>query len=305
VKCKTVTDLNLLVRELECQASHKTRARPQRTEMNAYTATLKHFALIAIAMLGLAGCGGGSSNTSNSGTSNEGSRELASIASGATGTDYPLSIYVPPATAGARTNLPVIYVLDGESWFETLVGIVESTRARLIIVAIGTAGKRSRDFVPANSCTLDGGGHTAYLQFLRQELIPYVERTIGGDPSRRILFGHSHGGSFVLYTLFAEAPAQHTFSTYLASDSSISCLEPTANAWEQGYASVYRDLPVRLHLSYATAGNYASNFAYSTTIAQRNYERLTFVGQVYSGSHTGIVPQVLAEGIAFALPGVP
>jgi hypothetical protein len=194
-------------------------------------------------------------------------------------------------------------VLDGESWFDTLVGIVESTRTRIIVVGVNSTGLRNRDFVPANSCTPSGGGNAAYFDFIRQELLPYVEGSIGGNPGQRTLFGHSHGGSFVLYAVFSEAPAQHSFKAYLASDASVSCMPSVADGWDAVYASTYQELPVRLHLSYATQGNYAANVAYASDIAQRNYEGLVFFAQAYTGTHGGIVPQVLADGISFALSG--
>ncbi len=235
----------------------------------------------------------------------EGTRETRSISSRNTGTSYPLSIYLPPASAGPRSGLPVMLVLDGENWFETLVTIAESTRNRVIIVAVHTAGMRSRDFVPVNSCTSSGGGHVAYFDFIRQELMPFVESRIGGDPSQRALFGHSHGGSFVLYAMFAEASGQQSFKTYLASDASVSCMPGPAADWEQLYAAAYRDLPVRLHLSYATLGNFYANVAYADVIDKRHYGRLTFTSQVYNGTHSGIVPFVLADGMGFAFAGSP
>lgn len=249
----------------------------------------------------LAACGG---SGEASPTLEEGG-DSGSIRSSITGIEYRLRVHVPPASAGPRGSLPVVYVLDGESWFETLVGIVQSTGTPLIVVAIHTSGQRSRDFVPANACTENGGGHSAYFDFMRQELIPYIERWVGGDPGQRVLFGHSHGGSFVLYAMFSEAPDQHAFRAYLASDSSISCMPAVADEWERRYAAAYLELPVRLHLSHASLGNHAANLRYATAVAQRNYGRFAFREQAYSGTHSGIVPQALADGMAFALAASP
>jgi hypothetical protein len=262
--------------------------------------TRRHAAMAMVGMA-LAGCGGGSSST-DAGQGMEGTRDVRSIRSRINNTDYSLSIYLPPASAGPRSLLPIVYVLDGESWFETLVSVAESTRNRLIIVGINSAGQRGRDFVPQNSCTPNGGGHALYFNFIRQELLPYVEGNIGGNPSQRALFGHSHGGSFVLYALFAEPPGQHSFKAYLASDSSVSCLPGEAYGWERDYASVYRELPVRFHLSYATLGNHAANLQYSQAVSQRNYGRMVLTARDYAGTHSGIVPQVLADAIGFAFP---
>lgn len=260
------------------------------------------FFLMALFAVLLAGCGGGGDGDT---PTMEGTREARIIRSAITRTDYPLSIYLPPASAGPRSDLPVIYVLDGESWFDALVGIAESTRRRVIIVGIGTSGQRGRDFVPGNSCTPAGGGHVAYFNFIRQELIPHVQATWGGHSQRRALFGHSHGGSFVLYAMFSEVPGQHTFKSYLASDSSISCMSATAYAWERDYAAAYSNLPVRLHLSYATQGNFTANQDYAAAIARRNYADLAFVSQAYSGTHNSIVPQVLTDVMGFAFVSAP
>jgi enterochelin esterase-like enzyme len=256
----------------------------------------------------MAACGGGGAPGSVPGdapVASQGTFHSTSIASRLADTTYPLSIYLPPASAGPRHELPVVYALDGESWYATLAAIAQSTSTPAIVVAVHSAGQRNRDFVPTGSCTSGGGGHAKYLDFIRQELIPHIEASVGGAPAKRILFGHSHGGSFVLYALFAEAPAQHSFKTYLASDASIPCFPATAYQWEQVYASAHSSLPVRLQLSYATGGNYQSNFEYAQAITQRKYSGLLFSSQVYLGSHIGIVPQALADGMAFALGGAP
>lgn len=261
-------------------------------------------ALLGVTLAGCGGGGGGSSSSSNGGPPPEsasGTRTSRVISSRATGTDYALDIYLPPASAGPRSSLPVVYALDGESWFPTLAALGETLPGKFIAVAINTSGLRARDFVPTNTCTSGGGGNALYFDFIRRELIPYIETNIGGSPSRRVLFGHSHGGAFVLYAMFAEAPGQETFSAYLASDASISCMPTEAYGWEQAYAAAHKELPVRLHLSYASQGNYAANFDYSQLITRRAYTRLAYQPQLYTGSHSGIVPQVLSDAIPFAM----
>ena len=267
-------------------------------------------ALAVLLGLALAACGGGGggdggSLPSDNGTpAAKGTRQFTSTGtSRITGSAYALSLYLPPASAGPRSTLPIVYLLDGESWFETLAGIVESRNAAVIVVGVHSAGVRSRDFVPSNNCTSGGGGHAAYFDFVRQELMPYVEGTFGGNPSQRALFGHSHGGAFVLYAMFAEAPGRHSFKAYLASDSSVSCMSATANVWQQNYAATYLDLPVRLHLSYATQGNYAANLEYAGALAQYRYPGFGLVSKAYVGSHGGIVPQVLGDAVEFAFAG--
>lgn len=106
-------------------------------------------ALVLALCAALAACGGGSGESALM----EGGRDTKSSTAKATGSLYPLSVYLPPASAGPRDRLPVLYVLDGESGFDTLVGMADSKRLRIIIIANNTAGLRSRDFVPLNDCT--------------------------------------------------------------------------------------------------------------------------------------------------------
>ena len=259
---------------------------------------------MAVAMSGCGGGGGAGPTDAPSGSSTS-TVMGATIHSIHTDTTYPLCIYLPAASAGPRAKLPVIYVLDGESWFQTLAGIVEGAHAAVIIVAVQSAGQRNRDFVPDNTCTPHGGGQARFLDFLRRELVSYVESNVGGDPARRILFGHSHGGSFALYALFAEPPVGHTFRTVLASDASISCMPAAVLGWERAYATAFTALPVRLHLSCATQGNCAANLEFAPVLAARQHAGLVLQVQPYAGSHSGIVPQVLADGLAFALAGGP
>jgi hypothetical protein len=253
-------------------------------------------------LLALAGCGGGGAGTGEP-ASDPGSIRTPSLASRSTGTTYPLSIYMPPAGSTRPQDLPVVYALDGETWFQTLVGLMQTTPVPAIVVAVHTAGLRARDFVPVNTCTSGGGGESRFLAFLRQELQPYVAAQVGGNPARQVLFGHSHGGSFVLHALFAEPPGGHGFQAYLASDASIGCMPSTVYGWEQAYAAAHATLPVRLHLSCATAGNHQVNLDYAAALKRRAYGGLMLADPAYAGTHLGIVPQALADGIGFALAG--
>jgi enterochelin esterase-like enzyme len=253
-----------------------------------------HAALLLIAMA-VAGCGGGGGNPVSPDT--VGSAELRVITSSVNGTSYPLRIYLPPANAGNRADLPVVYALDGDWWYDQLVSIATSSRSPFIVVAIGNNANRAIDYVPQNSCTPSGGGQAAYLDFIRSDLIPFIESNFGGSPNRRALLGHSHGGSFVFYALFAERAGTHHFSAYLSSDSSIGCMPQTVEAWEAAYAAAEADLPIRLHVSHA--GN-NPNGEFAQRIQNRGYPRLTLQAQAYSGTHTGIIPAAFTDALSFA-----
>lgn len=252
-----------------------------------------------VALLGVftAGCGGGGSGTAAT-PALAGSLQTSTISSTSNGTTYPLSIYLPPGTVAIRANLPTVYLLDGESRFQTLVDIVEAMHAKVIVVAIGNEALRARDYVPANTCTPGGGGQAAFLDFIRLELIPFVDATFAADPLRRILLGHSHGGSFALYALFNEPPAARSFSAYLAADASIDCMSGTVYGWESAYAAANTALLVRLHVSYAANTGIV---AFVQQIQSRHYSGLSLVSQVYAGGHIGMIPAAFSDALAFAI----
>ena len=253
-------------------------------------------ALVALpAMLALTSCGGGGGVAP---AEVQGTVETHAVVSRINGSTYPLRVYLPPASAGPRASLPIVYALDGDWWFTPLVDIAEATRARWIVVAIGNNANRALDYVPSNTCTRGGGGHEAFLSFIRDELVPYVESRIGGHPARRALLGHSHGGSFVYHALFADAPGRHLFSAYLASDSSISCMPGTVEAWEAAYAASFGELPVRLHMSHTPANG--ADAALAQRIRERRHAHLVLSEQTYAGTHTGIIPAAFADALAFA-----
>lgn len=109
---------------------------------------------------------------------------------------------------------PVIYLLDGDSLFPILAAnhiflTFDDNLPEAFIVGIAYGGlgpsinKRSYDFsTPATDGRKDRGGAADFHRFLDQELMPEVESRYAIDPERRILFGQSRGGHFVLYSAF-------------------------------------------------------------------------------------------------------
>ncbi|SDZ41043.1 hypothetical protein SAMN05421736_11211 [Evansella caseinilytica] len=144
----------------------------------------------------------------------------------------------PPAT-----GYPVIYYLDGNSVFGTVVEAMRIQSAKpektgvvpAVIVGIGyptdspfsparfydytiTRGEIPMRSKPDGTAWPDQGGAEEFLSFIEEELKPKIHRTYPTDPSKQALFGHSLGGLFVLYALFAKPAA---FRTYIAGSPSI------------------------------------------------------------------------------------
>jgi predicted alpha/beta superfamily hydrolase len=143
-----------------------------------------------------------------------------------------LLIYVPSSYESDTTaRYPVVYLLDGDSHFHSVTGILDQLSAneicpKMIVVGIPNTD-RSRDLTPTRSPELPGGGQPDFLKttgggenftaFLEKELFPYVESHYRTAP-HRILIGHSFGGLFAINTLLKHS---QMFDSYLAIDPSL------------------------------------------------------------------------------------
>lgn len=134
---------------------------------------------------------------------------------------------------------PVVYLLDGDSFFHSLVGIgkaLASGKGKYLpsCIIIGVLNvDRTRDFTPTSSAAgrdgkiapdavPQGGGSETFSKFLTGELRDFVDsayRTNG----RNMLIGHSYAGLFTLNTFLCHT---ELFDTYLAVDPSL--------WWDQG-----------------------------------------------------------------------
>lgn len=117
-----------------------------------------------------------------------------------------------------RRRYPVVYVLDGppldaHTFDAAAANAVSGRSPELIVVGIPNMqrGGRARDFLPPELrfARRDGtpftGGADRFLRFLRDELVPRVERAYR-TAAPHMLVGHSLGAIFVCYSL-VEAPS--------------------------------------------------------------------------------------------------
>ena len=125
------------------------------------------------------------------------------------GMDRPILIAPPAGYERGSDKYPVLYVLDGRVHF---LHAAATTRflaqngliPAMIVVAIpNVAPGRDHDFTPTHEKGRQvGGGAEKFLEFMRTELFPYMEKNYRTTPYR-VLFGHSLGGMFSLYTLYS------------------------------------------------------------------------------------------------------
>lgn len=195
-------------------------------------------------------------------------------------------IYIAiPAEEPPVTGYPIIYVLDANSVFGTLVEAVRVQGRRpdktgvvpAIVVGIGypteapfhpsryydlTLPRTAVELLvrPNGEAPIESGGAEHFLSFIEDELKPKMERDFHIDRSRQTIFGHSLGGLFVLHTLFTRPGS---FQIYVAGSPSIH--------W--GGRAIMEE---------------EKHFLASTAQEQRNKRLLIAVGELEAGHSSGM-----------------
>ena len=127
------------------------------------------------------------------------------------GEDRRVTISVPRAYNDVDTEYPVVYVLDGAANFRTVYGATDflsryGMMPHVIVVAVHNGRNREYDMTPPDmSMNLgmgNGGRADKFLDFMEQELFPYIQTNYRTAPFR-LLHGHSHGAIVGTYALTA------------------------------------------------------------------------------------------------------
>jgi len=142
--------------------------------------------------------------------------------------------------ADSERVYPTIYVLDGGALFPLLAGyyrylrLSDEVREAIIVgISYGSidfehGNYRSTDFTAPSDEREWWGGAAAFQRFLENDLIPAIEGQYRSDAGRRIIFGQSLGGQFVLFSAqtkpgmfwghIASNPAMHRNLDYFLSE---------------------------------------------------------------------------------------
>jgi enterochelin esterase-like enzyme len=228
------------------------------------------------------------------GSENLGELRYFTLDSKEVGVSYRIGLATPPGYDESGAPYPSVFTLDGAYYLQTFREGFYENDSDIIIVAVLNSDRRNIDYMPRNQCDSGGGGNKAFLKFLVRELVPYLNENYNMDPSLRILFGHSHGGSFVFYTLFADHG--DNFPLLLSTDASIGCNLRYFNTLERSYHSANNRLPVVLYAAGATGQNAKFVRPYMQNLMSRDYQKLVAKYEEFHGSHDGILAEALSSG---------
>lgn len=114
--------------------------------------------------------------------------------------------------ASAEDTYPTVYILDGgelypllRSYSNYLYNGGEAPKLMLVAISYGTddwqgGNDRGHDYTAPTEEREHWGGAADFQAFLSDELQPFIEARYRSSRDKRIIFGQSLGGQFVLYT---------------------------------------------------------------------------------------------------------
>lgn len=133
------------------------------------------------------------------------------------GRPYHIYVMLPDGyDESANESYPTVYLLDGGALFPMMaayyryLNFAEEMPDSIIVgISYGSGdyregNYRSTDYTaPASEYDYWGGAET-FQEFLSEELMPMIETTYRSRPDRRVIFGQSLGGQFVIFTALTQ-----------------------------------------------------------------------------------------------------
>jgi predicted alpha/beta superfamily hydrolase len=270
--------------------------------------------------------------------------ELHMMASRQSGRTYRITVGLPLGYASSPgeswpfdatpATWPVVYVLDGNWYFGMVTDIIRpmawcGSTTDAIVVGIGYAEdtdpieafresmtRRDLDLTPIRDEAaeqspevhkrLAPNGDAAHFHlFIKEELIPFIEKEYRADPSRRILVGHSYGGLFALFGLF-ETP--DLFEALIVGSPTLSYGNRFMFAREEAFAKEHKRLPAKMYLYAADLEEslddttLTDTLRFAVILQSRQYEEFSLIRHVFRDqNHCEVAAPGFQGGLKFAL----
>jgi predicted alpha/beta superfamily hydrolase len=221
------------------------------------------------------------------------------------GREVPVQVYVPNGYGTTSLGYPVIYVLNSYPFaftcgtVELLAGNQETPE--MIVVGVPPF---DRGYVPT-PFEERGEAPTPVdlsIQFLKEELIPFIDNNFRTN-AYRILYGHSVGGLFTMYTLFNHPDL---FTAYLAGSPWFQSLD---QYWLKNVEKIAKVRNLGNKFLHMTVGNQETQLTIDTYQELEKWMKaqslggLTWKSERVEGNHGSMVGRVIYEGLSFFFAG--
>jgi hypothetical protein len=226
--------------------------------------------------------------------------------------DFYLYISLPDDYDQSDKKYPVLYLLDGDVAFGMAASIARYLQfgnaiPELIIVGIGygalkknEGNMRSRDYtISARRGRSGTGGALKFREFLKEELIPYIENTYRTVPNDRTISGYSLGSLFAIYTLFTEPGL---FNRYIVGSPHLSWDEYRIFTVQEEAFNKFDDIKAKVFISVGSEEDEEKYFnpidEMVTLITEKGYDSLKMETKVFDGgTHLICPPEALTYGL--------
>jgi predicted alpha/beta superfamily hydrolase len=245
--------------------------------------------------------------------------------------DFEIYVSLPYKYLMSDTTYPVLYCLDANVKFSLVSSVANNLGAltkeipEIIVIGIAYPVKdlsdwvvgRQRDYTPTenkdtekywetrlskatgrNDIIVQTGQADKFLDFIGEELIPFIETNYRVSLNDRALHGTSLGGLFTMYTLLKQP---ELFQRYFASSPSINWEETLMYNLEKDLAASQNDLPVNLFMCVGGLERdyYINNMKkMSELLRSRNYPNLNLETHIFENeTHGTTVSASLGRGL--------
>jgi predicted alpha/beta superfamily hydrolase len=259
------------------------------------------------------------------------------LRSDAIGQDFQIQVSWPLVPVAEGQRLPVVYVLDGNHSFAMAAQAARMLQAGpfpmppTLVVGIGYHFERPgdaarwgmlrvRDFTPCSDPVFEEqypgapvhpGGAEAFLDFIQDELTPFLAARLPLDAADQTLVGASLGGLFALYAMLRRPEA---FRRVVTVSPAIYWGGRTLFELEASLGARVQDLPTRLYLSAGSLeeahdprlGLVSNLYGLEGRLKARAYPGLDMALQVFEGeNHMSVFPGAVTRGLGHVFGGYP
>lgn len=233
------------------------------------------------------------------------------------GEKYQIRVSLPVNYDSYDYSFPVLYVLDGDKSFGMAKDITDwliwfGEIKDIIIVGIsygqGTDAwweKRERDYThcynttAGNESAQNNGGAESFLKFIRNELMPAINKKYKALKDSNALMGISYGGMLTSYVLFSQPDM---FNGFIILGPTLIWRNENILKLESAYSVNHKALNKKVYVAYGSLDN--KSWVINPTkqlmdsIQLHSYEGLRFVPEVLDGeTHISSYATGLTHGL--------
>ena len=251
--------------------------------------------------------------------------------------EFKILVAFPHSYTDSDKIYPVLYVLDADLIFGMVTETIRTLQLfqelpEMLVVGIGypvsdfneALGLRARDLTPtANDEWLSEwlekvseslavppessgtGGAGNFLQFIHEELMPFVHSNYRANTEDKTIAGLSFGGLFALYALFHHP---NTFNRYIINSPSVWWDDKITFTYEANYAAANSSLSAKVFMSVGSleeseddpdSSAMVTNMQkLAKTLQDRGYDSLELKTHLFEDeTHLSVVPAAISKGL--------